>query len=286
MEIDMVFTYVSSTKPDFNIRYSDIGEISFSVKSVLKFIPWIRNIYVITDKQDVPKDISDKVILIDHADIIPTIYRPTYNSDTIESYIHNIKGLSEIFLYNNDDVCHLDYVNRTDIYDDDLRLNINSKFDLDILKTKTTEYSKRLCLTSKLLHNIYPDIKLINNHHTKILRKTTLKLIESGFKEELVKMRESKYRNDNYIQYLFLALNVDNFYYKNNINTTNNVIEVHLGSKPYVDGFFDKFKRTKFACFNSMDYSYKHAYEAFMNNILNEHSEFPLIIKHIDFSRA
>jgi len=304
MLIDMVFTYVNGNDVNYikkkyeilnldtntntntisfnpSIRHTNINEILYSVQSVLKFIPWINKIYIITDNQYIPNLIhNSKIIFINHTDIIPSSYLPTYNSDTIESFIHNIPNLSEIFLYNNDDVFHLDFIKENDIYttgssDDDnkISLHINSKFNLNILRKKDTEYSKRICLTADILLKKYPNIILINNHHTKILRKSTLKSIETDFSDLLHNMRSSIFRADNYIQYLFLALNIDHYTHNNIIsNDFTNIIELHLGSKTCTDNFFNQFKdrqQLKFVCFNSMDKSYETHFKVFMDLIFN-----------------
>ena len=303
MLIDMVFTYVNGKDIDYinkkyemfniinntniisfnpSIRHTNINEILYSVQSVLKFIPWINKIYIITDNQSIHNLIQNsKIIFINHTDIIPSSYLPTYNSDTIESFIHNIPNLSEIFLYNNDDVFHLDFINETDIYTtssdceyetNKISLHINSKFNLNIIRNKNTEYSKRICLTADILLKKYQDIVLINNHHTKILRKSTLKYIETEFSDLLHQMRSSRFRSDYYIQYLLLALNIDHYTHNNIIsNDFTNIIELHLGSKTCTDNFFNQFKdrQLKFVCFNSMDQSYKTQFKAFMDLIFN-----------------
>ncbi len=91
-------------------RFSHVGEIRFSIRSALKYMPWLRRIFIVTDSQTPPVDAalieSGKVKIIDHRDIIPDKYLPTFNSVTIESFLHRIDGLSEIFLYNNDDFMH------------------------------------------------------------------------------------------------------------------------------------------------------------------------------------
>ena len=45
-----------------------------------------------------------KIKIIDHKDIIPTDKLPLFNSTTIEMFIPFIPGLSEHFLYANDDM--------------------------------------------------------------------------------------------------------------------------------------------------------------------------------------
>ena len=119
IDIDMVFTYADGYDPEFikmknnylnienkkynpDIRIKSINEIIYSVNSVIKFIPWIRKIFIVTNNQVPPIDkqliTSGKVIIIDQNTIVEPKYLPTFNSDVIESYLHNIPDLSEIFL--------------------------------------------------------------------------------------------------------------------------------------------------------------------------------------------
>lgn len=89
-----------------NFRFIDTDELKYSLRSVEKFAPWIRNIYIVTFEQ-VPKwlDINhSKIKVIDHKDIIPARYLPTFNSVAIEVFLPMIAGLSEHFLFANDDM--------------------------------------------------------------------------------------------------------------------------------------------------------------------------------------
>jgi hypothetical protein len=93
-------------------RFNQCGEISYCVKSLLRFAPWIRTIFIVTDAQT-PSIINqlagtpseDKIKLIDHRDIFFDFEDclPTFNSLTIESVLWRIKGLSNNFIYLNDD---------------------------------------------------------------------------------------------------------------------------------------------------------------------------------------
>jgi hypothetical protein len=71
-------------------------------------MPWVRNIYVVTDQQ-VPRWLATHgpgVEVVDHRQIFDDVsVLPTFNSHAIESQLHHIEGLSEHFLYLNDDVC-------------------------------------------------------------------------------------------------------------------------------------------------------------------------------------
>lgn len=88
-----------------NARFNNHNELYYSIQGVKKNIPWVRHIYIVTDDQK-PEwlDEFDCVSIIDHKDIIPDKFLPTFNSHVIEAYLHKISGLSEHFIYFNDDV--------------------------------------------------------------------------------------------------------------------------------------------------------------------------------------
>lgn len=86
-------------------RFSNHNELYYSVNAVLRFMPWVNHIYIVTDCQ-IPTwlDKHEKVTIIDHRDIIDEIYLPTFNSHVIEAFLHKIPKLNENFIYFNDDV--------------------------------------------------------------------------------------------------------------------------------------------------------------------------------------
>jgi len=294
INVDMVFTYVNGYDPEFikmknnylntqnkqynpDIRSKGLDEIIYSVKSVIKNIPWIRKIFIVTNNQIPPIDkqliSSGKVIIIDQNNIVDPQYLPTFNSDVIESYLHNIPDLSEIFLYNNDDMMHLNYIDRKDIYEvrnNKILLKIRNNYNKN-RRVNPNEYSQRLNYTKNLFINIYQNICLINNHHTKILRKSTMKYIEEKYTKLLTKMRVNRVRGTGYIHYLFFLLNVDNLLHKNIIiNYSKDVIEKHFANKKGNQLLFNDVlqKRPKFVCFNSMNHSFRKIFPQIMNQML------------------
>ena len=93
-------------------RYDQCGEINYCVRSLLRFAPWVRTIYIVTDNQIPPiiKTLKNtiyenKIKLIDHRDIFLSSEGclPTFNSLSIESVLWRIKGLANNFIYFNDD---------------------------------------------------------------------------------------------------------------------------------------------------------------------------------------
>ncbi|OSC63151.1 transferase [Streptomyces sp. BF-3] len=87
-------------------RFRSRDELRYSLRSIDMYAPWIRNIYIVTDRQ-VPSWLDrthHRVRVVDHTEIFGDRGAlPTYNSHAIESRLHHIEGLSEHFLYFNDD---------------------------------------------------------------------------------------------------------------------------------------------------------------------------------------
>ena len=125
--IDIVFTWVDGDDPDFimlreafrggdvsafrpeavdHARFQSRDELRYAVRSIWLYAPRINHIYIVTNGQ-VPHWFmpdNEKVTIVPHSQIIPQEYLPTFNSHVIETCLHRIPGLSEHYLYLNDDV--------------------------------------------------------------------------------------------------------------------------------------------------------------------------------------
>lgn len=90
------------------IRYKDYGILDAKMKSIYKNMSWINNIYMLVScETQLPNDFCTKypnVKIVYHKDFIPNEFLPTFNSNTIEMFLGNIPGLSEKFIYSNDDI--------------------------------------------------------------------------------------------------------------------------------------------------------------------------------------
>lgn len=86
-------------------RFRTFDELRYSLRSLHMYAPWIRRVHIVTDRQ-VPACVRDDsdIVIVDHSDIVPAEYLPLFNSDAISSFIHRVPGLSEHFIYLNDDV--------------------------------------------------------------------------------------------------------------------------------------------------------------------------------------
>ncbi|MEV4707692.1 stealth family protein [Actinoplanes sp. NPDC049316] len=88
-------------------RYTSRDELRYSLRALHCFAPWVNHVYLVTDDQ-VPDWLDAAypgITVVSHREIFGDTGRlPTFNSQAIESRLHRIPGLSEHFLYLNDDV--------------------------------------------------------------------------------------------------------------------------------------------------------------------------------------
>lgn len=87
-------------------RFRDMNIFQYWFRAVERFAPWVNKVYLITNGKfpDWINKNNPKLVLVRHEDYIPKEYLPTFNSVTIELHMHRIKGLSETFVYFNDDM--------------------------------------------------------------------------------------------------------------------------------------------------------------------------------------
>lgn len=99
--------YDENNLTDF-VRYRSWGTEELLMRCVLKFMPWLRNIYIIlaqeSQKRDWMDKLSPKVRIVYHRDFMPQWALPTFNSCAIEMFLYRIPGISDRFLYGNDDM--------------------------------------------------------------------------------------------------------------------------------------------------------------------------------------
>lgn len=86
-------------------RFRDNDELRYSLRALEAFFPQHGHVYVVTDGQ-APRWLRSNagLTVVDHRELIPKESLPVFDSGNIESYIHRIEGLSERYLYLNDDV--------------------------------------------------------------------------------------------------------------------------------------------------------------------------------------
>ncbi len=254
--VDMVFTYVDGSDPahmekrrryrsefpeatrsknvsdigNTDIRFLDVGEITFSVNSVLKYMPWIRTIFIVTDAQIPPLAPhlldSGQVRIIDHREIIPAQCLPTFNSRAIGSFLYRIDGLSEIFLHNNDDVMHFSPIDPGFFF----TTNGNGSISLElhthpayfrwikrqysrVSKYRTNIYSSGIANACdhlrKSRHRLAGYEIIAPIHSTLVLRKSTAWRIEEEFGPILEETRRRRFRDAKDISYYTILYSME-----------------------------------------------------------------------------
>lgn len=92
--------------PVLTKRFRDWGTLKYLLRGIQYQMPFIENVYlVVSHESQVPQWVDGenlKVVL--HKEFIPEEYLPTFNSTTISLFLHRIPGLSEQFMYFNDDI--------------------------------------------------------------------------------------------------------------------------------------------------------------------------------------
>lgn len=117
--MDIVITYVNgldpawqkdyteyTDKPVLEKRFRDWGTLKYLLRGIQYKMPFIENVFlVVSHESQVPAWVDKTNLKIAlHKDFIPAEYLPTFNSTTIEMFLHRIEGLSEQYLYFNDDI--------------------------------------------------------------------------------------------------------------------------------------------------------------------------------------
>lgn len=108
-------------------RFRECGELEYCLTSLLRFAPFLRKIFIVTDNQ-YPQALErlqdsalkQRIEIIDHRDIFRGFEHvlPTFNSLSIETMLWRIPNLAEQFIYFNDDVMLLKPVTADDFFRD------------------------------------------------------------------------------------------------------------------------------------------------------------------------
>ena len=106
----------------FHNESNSYDNLRYWFRGVEKFAPWVNNIYFVTWGH-IPSWLNinhPNLNIVKHEDFIPKQYLPTFNSHTIELNFHRIKGLSEKFVYFNDDMYLINKSNPEDFFRNNL----------------------------------------------------------------------------------------------------------------------------------------------------------------------
>lgn len=240
--IDIVYTYVNGSDPKwiqsfdlaydkynismkidtFKIRYIENDELRFSLRSIEKYaLHFIRYIFIVVANNDsqIPfwLDVSNpRIKIVTHDMIFKDVLKKeknsifSFNSNSIENCLSNIQGLSEKFIYFNDDIFLGQKVEKNDFFENCSKPKIivrheyfsnveqsyysmqdNAKNDFAGQMYYSSHYYTLFQFQKKfnkisnvnLLHVAYPTTKKIQNGYKKEFQEQVLKTIESPFRQ-------------------------------------------------------------------------------------------------------
>jgi len=288
-DIDAVYTWVNKDDPIWqdlwNNQYPEIGfdpdrfssndELKYSLRSIGMYAPWIRKIYIVSNCTP-PHWLNtenDKVQWVYHDDIYPSEdYLPVFNSHSIETCLHRIQGLSENFIYFNDDVFLSQPCQPSDFFD---RLGRSYSFYEPYgmvggvtVDEETPSFMKAAINGANIIFEsfgYYPRELLKHTPHP--LKKSILKEIEDVYSGVIDKVRRTKIRSDDDIS--LTSFFYHHYSYLNGTSINNNCNYVLVRAKNYKKAFQHSYSY-KFMCLNdgggdSENSAYKQASLDFMN---------------------
>lgn len=229
MDIDLVYLWVDGNDPAWQAkrnafigipqedsplnckgRFANNDELKYSLRSVEMYAPWIRKIFIVTDNQ-IPEwlDTSNsKVKIVDHKEIMPAESLPCFNSSLIEHFLYRIPGLSEHFLFANDDM----FINKPVTIDDFFTkdgfpiIRLTRKpfrklrwFLRDHVRNKPLKnYSRMIAHSSQLVKEKYGIYYTGLPHHNidAYLRSDYQRFVEVVFHNECEANNRNRVRND------------------------------------------------------------------------------------------
>lgn len=261
-------------------RFNSVGEIYYSVASYIKYAPFIRKIYIVTDSQDphvedflckyFPAEQIPPIEILDHKVIFKgyETFLPVFNSLAIETMLWRIPDLSEHFIYSNDDVILIKPTTVEDFFTEGKanaygywHMAWTARFlrKIRFARQKHKKFSFRdSMLNSAILYRSRRFYRIAHTPHA--MRKSVLQKYFQKHPEHLIsnisyRFRHPKQFNPQVLSYMIgiKTGKVETLDSKGKYN--------YIGPKPgrsddYVKNKIDEFKQnedSKFLCVNSLD---------------------------------
>ena len=219
-DIDMVFSWVDGSDPEFQARRAaqmsqvvvgegddaearirQIDELKFALRSVNMFAPWIRRIFIATDSVPPPWLADHPMITIVPAEehFSDRAALPTYNSHAVESQLHHIPGLSEHFLYSNDDMFFGRPLKATMFFSPGgvtRFIEAKTRIGLGVNDPTRSGFENAARVNRQLLFARFGQVITRHLEHTAVpLRKSVLIEMEREFPEEFARTQASAFRS-------------------------------------------------------------------------------------------
>jgi len=231
--ISIVYTWVDGSDINFldikakydygyrknSSRYRSADELKYSIRSIEQYMPWFNGtIYIVTCKQ-IPKwlDLSNpRIKIIDHQIILPQYIYPTFDSNIIELFLDKIPGITEKFIYFNDDIFLNNYIHPSffftnksfypKIHRNNNKLNVNKKIVFNYISNNIKPFVGISYFTQELVKEYFDKnfIYFFKCHSPFILYRDLFETFRQLFKEDLKSRCAYRFRGPYKIQTLYL----------------------------------------------------------------------------------
>ncbi len=149
-------------------RYRDWGTLKYLFRGIEKYAPWVNRVFLVTCGQcpDWLNTECPRVRLVNHSDFLKPENLPTFSSRAIDLNLWKIPGLSEYFIYFNDDMFLTNHVKPDDFFKKGLPRDVFSErppFPGNIV------YNTNLLNNMQVLYRHYPRRSTLRALRSKIL---------------------------------------------------------------------------------------------------------------------
>ena len=185
-------------------RFRNRNELKYLLRSIEMFAPFIRKIFIVTCGQT-PEWLNidnDRIVLVNHNEIYKDKEAlPVFNSSSIETQLHHIEGLSEHFIYFNDDFMLTDFCVPNDFF---FANGIMKYFPSDtrVFESDIDDSREEYLIADRnAISLIKEDFGKSGNdvmlHCPYPSRKSILSLLEDRFESEFAKCAKERFRSKN-----------------------------------------------------------------------------------------
>ena len=262
------------------IRYKSIGEIRYCIASLLRFAPFLRKIFIVTDGQDpqlgefLDKHFPDRktaIEIIDHKVIYRDYekYLPIFAARSIETVLWRIPDLSEHYIYLNDDFMLVAPTVPEDYFQDGKAICYAYKFSIPFAKFVHAVKPRRKGFKISGFKDSQVNAALTAGekryflyigHIPLAVRKSTQEKFYTSHQDIMERNMSQKFREP-------FQFNPQELFYMLGIKTGDCIVRPRKGKdlyikpktkKGYMSGKLRQFDRSKtalFCCFNSLAYA-------------------------------
>lgn len=280
--MDVVITYVNGLDPQWQQdyaatvgmetmlakRFRDWGTLPYLLRGVEKCIPDLGEVYLIVARESqIPAWADTKRLhIVLHKDIIPERFLPLFNSSSIEMFLHRIEGLSERYIYLNDDFYPLQTFEMDEFYPGG-KAAIYMKKQLMVLGNDFRRLVKHSDSLARRCAGLGRSLFYIRPQHTAapMIRSAMQELYDKCESEIIASITKIRQRA-NYNQYLFS----DYMYYKG-LTAQKRISNKHFSlSVAGIDKIIDFLDNptSKMVCINDVNIS-EEKFESYRSQMLS-----------------